>query len=184
MTFTDFERLPNPPSGHYELHDGQLIIVTPRTKSQMQVRQALFDSLSGLRGRGFITVAFSFRPALDEYRQLDIGFVVADRWAKDKAEYFTGAAEFAVSLDDWIGETQNACLDHGGPSSGPWILSVKRPRSRRRIGRRSRMIGLRWCRSRSRSAAISRWRRVLIGSQRDNPPDPVSAHPACAEIPH
>ena len=123
MTFTDFERLPNPPSGHYELHDGQLIIVTPRTKSQMQVRQALFDSLSGLRGRGFITVAFSFRPALDEYRQLDIGFVVADRWAKDKAEYFTGAAEFAVSLDDWIGETQNACLDHGGRS---WAVDSER----------------------------------------------------------
>src|SRR5580700_4883651 len=61
-TFDDFLNLPDPPSGHFELHHGQVILVPPRKHRLAEIQQALLELLAPLtRGRGFLTIEFPFR---------------------------------------------------------------------------------------------------------------------------
>jgi Uma2 family endonuclease len=132
MTFAEFEKLPNPPAGHYELRHGQVVLIPPRIKSHAVVQQRLLDLLSPLvRDRGFITIELPFRPA-PEYESwvADIGFVSHDRWVADQNNYFLGAPDFVIevlsqsnTLDEIL-ERQSACVDHG--CSAFWTVDPKR----------------------------------------------------------
>lgn len=76
VTFAEFLNLPNPPSGHLELHHGQVVTVPPRKHLQAEIQQALLDLLRPFtRGRGFITIEFPFRAPGHEAWQADVGFV-------------------------------------------------------------------------------------------------------------
>src|SRR5438034_5010999 len=88
LTFAEFEKLPDPPTGHLELHHGHIVLMPPRKKLHMRIQQALFDLLAPLlRGLGFLTTEFAFRPALEyEAWQCDLGFVSQQRWDADDNE--------------------------------------------------------------------------------------------------
>jgi Uma2 family endonuclease len=132
MTFEEFEQVADPPAGHYELHHGQLILRPPRKKGHMKVQQVLLDLLSPLvRGHGFITLEFGFRPAEDdEAWQADVGFVRQDRWDADDNEYFVGAPDLVVEVlsksntMDEILERQDICLSNGCVAF--WTVDAKR----------------------------------------------------------
>ncbi len=82
MTFAEFAQLADPPSGHYELHHGQLVHVPPRKKFHFAVQQVIYDLLLPLLGTsGRLGVEFPFRPGSEyEAWQADVAFVSAGRW--------------------------------------------------------------------------------------------------------
>jgi Uma2 family endonuclease len=132
MTVAAFEQVPDPPSGHYELHHGHLVLMPPRKKSHMKIQQTVFDLLSPLvAGRGFLTIEFAFRPAPEyEVWQADLGFVMQDRWAKDTNDYFLGAPDWVIevllpsNIVDEILERQDISLQNG--CTAFWTLDPKR----------------------------------------------------------
>jgi Uma2 family endonuclease len=121
MTVVQFEQLPTPPSGHYELHHGQPELRPPRKKSHMRVQQVLFDMLSPvLSPLGFLTVEFAFRPEPEhEVWQADIGWVVESRWRADEDDYFLGAPNLVIEVlspsntVDEILDKQEICFRNG-----------------------------------------------------------------------
>jgi Uma2 family endonuclease len=113
MTFTDFERLPEPPSGYYELHHGQPVLMPPRKKTHMMIQQVLIDLLRPLvADQGFMTSEFAFQPTSEyESWQADVGFVSQARWNLDQNEYVFGCAGF--------GHRSSVTKQHDGRSIGP-----------------------------------------------------------------
>jgi Uma2 family endonuclease len=132
MTFAEFEQLADPPSGHYELHHGQLIHMPPRRKLHFVVQQVIYDLLLPLLGTlsgtlsgtgGKLGVEFPFRPK-PEYKawQADVAFVSASRWKADNNDYFAGAPELVIEVlsksntQDEIPDRQAVCF-----SAGAWL---------------------------------------------------------------
>jgi len=121
MTFAQFENLPDPPSGHYELHHGELILMPPRIKQHMQIQQVLYDLLSPtLSGLGFLTIEFAFRPAPEyEYWQADLAWVSQARWEADRNDYFMGAPTLVIEVlsptntTDEMLDRHDVCLNSG-----------------------------------------------------------------------
>ncbi len=133
-TFAEFEKLADPPAGHYELHHGELAHLPPRKKFQMKIQLTLFGLLLPLvKGRGFLTIEFGFRPASEfEAWQADIGFVSQERWDKDTNEYFLGAPDVVVEVlspsntMDEINDKTALCMANGCVSF--WVVDPKRKR--------------------------------------------------------
>lgn len=132
MTFDEFEKLADPPAGHYELHHGQLVLMPPRKKLHVKIQQALLDRLAPLlRGLGFITNELPFRPA-PEYESwvADIGFVVHERWDNDHNDYFLGAPDIVIEVlsqsntMDEILDRQDICFANGCIAF--WTVDPKR----------------------------------------------------------
>jgi Uma2 family endonuclease len=98
MTFAEFLKVPDPPSGHYELHHGELVLMPPRKKLHATIQQTVMDLLSPLVHRkGFLTIEFPFRPTPEyEAWQADIGFVSQERWDRDDNDYFLGAPDLVI----------------------------------------------------------------------------------------
>jgi Uma2 family endonuclease len=51
MTFAEFLVLPDPPTGHYELHHGEVVLMPPRKRLHVKIQQALLELLLSLRQR-------------------------------------------------------------------------------------------------------------------------------------
>jgi Uma2 family endonuclease len=130
VTFEEFLNLPNPPSGHLELHHGQVIIVPPRKHSHAEIQQALLELLLPFtRGRGFITNEFPFRAPGHEAWQAGVGFVREDRRA-EIGDYLMGAPDLVVEVlspsntVDEINDKMDVCLTSGCLSF--WVVDPKR----------------------------------------------------------
>src|SRR6266446_5800977 len=94
MTFDDFERLPNPRFGHYELHHGEVIEVTPPKHGHALVQRQLLSLLEPLgRETGVVWVELGYRPLPEyEYWRADVAFVSRERWDQTPRDgYFEGA---------------------------------------------------------------------------------------------
>src|SRR5271165_4530632 len=101
MSFEDFEKLPDPPSGHLELHHGHVTHIPPRRLSHAVIQQTLSDLLQpAARGKGFLTIEFPFRPEPEyEAWQADVAFVRKDRLERSAgADYFMGAADLVIEV--------------------------------------------------------------------------------------
>ena len=103
MTFAEFEQLPDPVAGRYELLNGELILVpppaTPHFALQRRIRRAL-DHADGLRV-GYADTEFSFRPRGDQdYYVCDVAWVSVSRWnERTKAStYFKGSPELVIEI--------------------------------------------------------------------------------------
>jgi len=132
VTIAEFENLPDPPSGHYELHHGELILMPPRIKQHMQIQQVLYDLLSPtLSGLGFLTIEFAFRPAPEyESWQADLAWVSQARWEADQNQYFLGAPDFVIevlsagnTVDEML-DRQEVCFNNGCEEF--WTVDPKR----------------------------------------------------------
>ena len=64
MTFEEFQRIPDPPGGRYELHHGELVKVAepeiPHVNAQWQLRESL-QRIAGDKGK--VHTETPFRPA-------------------------------------------------------------------------------------------------------------------------
>jgi len=129
-TFDEFLLLPNPPSGHLELHHGQVILVPPRKHLYAKIQQALLELLLPLtRDKGFLTIEFPFRAPGREAWQADIGFVREDQ-SIAIGDYLTGAPDLVIEVlspsntVDEINDKMDVCMSNGCTSF--WIVDPKR----------------------------------------------------------
>ncbi len=129
-TFDEFSNLPDPPSGHLELHHGQVILVPPREHRHAEIQQALLELLLPFaRGKGFLTNEFPFRAPGHEAWQADVGFVREDRRA-GITDYLMGAPDLVIEVlspsntVDEINDKMDICLSNGCISF--WVVDPKR----------------------------------------------------------
>ncbi|MGA2119357.1 MAG: Uma2 family endonuclease [Bryobacteraceae bacterium] len=130
VTFEEFLNLPDPPSGHLELHHGQVITVPPRKHLHAEIQQALLELLLPFTSdRGFVTNEFPFRAPGHEAWQADVGFVREDRRA-GITDYLMGAPDLVVEVlspsntVDEISDKMDVCLTSGCLSF--WVVDPKR----------------------------------------------------------
>ena len=132
MTFAEFEQLAGPPSGHYELHHGELVHVPPRNKHHFSLQQVIYDLLLPLLGTlGRLGVEFPFRPKPEhEAWEADVAFVSAERWNRDHNDYFLGAPDLVIEVlsksntMDEILDRQETCFAGGCVTF--WTVDAKR----------------------------------------------------------
>jgi Uma2 family endonuclease len=129
-TFDEFLNLPDPPSGHLELHHGQVILVPPRKHRHAEIQQALLELLLPLtRGKGLLTIEFPFRAPGHEAWQADVGFVREDRRA-GITDYLMGAPDLVIEVlspsntVDEINDKMDVCMANGCLSF--WVVDPKR----------------------------------------------------------
>ena len=129
-TFDEFLNLPDPPSGHLELHHGQVILVPPRKHRHAEIQQALLELLLPLtRGKGLLTIEFPFRAPGHEAWQADVGFVREDRRA-GITDYLMGAPDLVIEVlspsntVDEINDKMDICMANGCLSF--WVVDPKR----------------------------------------------------------
>jgi Uma2 family endonuclease len=130
VTFEEFLNLPNPPSGHLELHHGQVIVVPPRKHLHAEIQQALVELLLPFtRDRGFITNEFPFRAPGHEAWQADVGFVREERRA-EITDYLMGAPDLVIEVlspsntVDEINDKMDVSMANGCISF--WVVDPKR----------------------------------------------------------
>lgn len=122
MTFAEFEQIPNPPGGVYELHHGELIkAVYPEfrhVRTRCQLRR-LLESLSESAANVIVVDKMPFRP-LPEYEgwRADLAFLSKARWDRID-EYLFGAPELVIEVLSRSGtaaeilEKRKLCLENG-----------------------------------------------------------------------
>lgn len=131
MTFAEYEQVPNPPGGRYELRHGELAVVTYPFHPHVRAKRQLRRLLEGAAGEsGVIHTEMPFRP-LPEYEcwAADVAYVSKARWdAIDR--YLFGAPELVVevlSLSNTkaeIHERERICLDNGSVEF--WAVNTER----------------------------------------------------------
>ena len=84
VTFEEFDKLPDPSGGHYELQHGQIVYMPFRTLPHAVIQDTLADLLKPFaRGKGRVMVEFPFRATAEyEYRQADIAFIANESAAE------------------------------------------------------------------------------------------------------
>jgi Uma2 family endonuclease len=120
MTFAEFERLPDPPSGHLELHHGEVVHVPPRIPSHFDIQGKLLLLLRELESAGRLSDEFPFHAASGyEYWTADIGFISKARWLANTGKYFMGAPDMVIEIlsesntMNEMQDRQDVCLDNG-----------------------------------------------------------------------
>jgi Uma2 family endonuclease len=131
VTFEEFQKLPDPPGGHYELHHGQIVFMPPRKRVHAIIQQGLANLLTPMaHGKGFVTVEFPFRPQPEcECWEADVGFVTKERW-ENTQDYLAGAPELTIEVrspsntDAEILDRLEVCLSNGCVAF--WVVDSKR----------------------------------------------------------
>jgi Uma2 family endonuclease len=135
VTMEEFLRLQPPRAGHYELHHGEVILMTAPKWGHQRIQDRLAALLRSLAGdRAYVTKEMSFRPAPEyEVWEADVGLTLtkrADEVADD--EYLMGAPDLAVEVlslsntVDEINDKMSICMANGCVSF--WIVDPKRKR--------------------------------------------------------
>jgi Uma2 family endonuclease len=135
VTVEEFLRLQPPRAGHYELHHGEIILMTAPKWGHQRIQDRLVALLRSRAGdRAYVTKEMSFRPAPEyEVWEADVGLALAER-ADQVAddEYPMGAPDLAVEVlspsntVDEINDKMSICMANGCVSF--WIVDPKRKR--------------------------------------------------------
>jgi Uma2 family endonuclease len=132
-TFDDFLKLPNPPTGHFELHHGEVVHMPPPKRGHQRIQRRILALLIELAGKeGVAETEMAFRPTPgNEVWVADVGFVKASRdqnTADD--EYLNGAPDLVVEVmspsNTWdeLNDKIDVCMSNGCLSF--WIVDPKR----------------------------------------------------------
>jgi Uma2 family endonuclease len=129
MTFEEYEKIPNPPGGRYELHHGELVKVGYPKNLHVQVQWQLRQLLHNAAGdAGRVYTEFPYRPLPEhECWGADVAFVIKDRWGSID-EYLMGAPELVVEVlspskkATELLKKRNLCLENG--SREFWIVDT------------------------------------------------------------
>ena len=102
MTFAEFEQLPDPVAGRYELLRGELSLLPPpvfRHYATLDRLRRLLDS-AGSGSSGRVCPEFAFRPRGEfDYYICDIAWVSDQRWDATAANsYFQGSPELVIEI--------------------------------------------------------------------------------------
>ena len=131
MTFAEYEQIPNPPGGRYELRHGELVNVAypqhPHVRVQWQLRRLLEDAAGEA---GVVDKEMPFRP-LPEYEcwGADVAFLSKARW-ESIDRYLSGAPELVAEVLSpsntaaEILDREKICLENG--SREFWVLDADR----------------------------------------------------------
>jgi len=129
MTFAEFEQIPDPPGGRYELYHGELVSVAfpeqPHTRAQWQIRRLLESSAADA---GIVHTEMPYRP-LPEYEgwRADVAYVSKARW-ENIDRYLMGAPEIVIEVlspanrASELADKSDICLANG--SLQFWIVDT------------------------------------------------------------
>jgi Uma2 family endonuclease len=130
MTFAEYEQIPNPPGGIYELRHGELVKVSypkyPHVRAQSQLHSLLASAAGAV---GTVTLEVPYRP-LPEYEcwGADVAYISKARWDSID-EYLLGAPELVIEVlspSNTAAEMldkRNLCLANG--SREFWVVDTK-----------------------------------------------------------
>jgi Uma2 family endonuclease len=130
MTVEEFEKIPNPPGGIYELYHGELVPVTfpihPYVRAQRQLRR-LLEAAAG--ESGVVHTEMPYHP-LPEYEcwGADVAYLMSARW-DGIDRYLMGAPELVVEVLSpsntaaEINDKRKICLENG--SREFWVVDTK-----------------------------------------------------------
>jgi Uma2 family endonuclease len=131
MTVEEFDRIPNPPGGVYELYHGELVKMAfpklPHARGQRRIRRLLENAAAEA---GVVETEVAFR-ALPEYEcwAADVAFVSKERWERGD-DWLVGAPELVVEIISpsnslsKLREKGHICLENG--SREFWIVDLRR----------------------------------------------------------
>jgi Uma2 family endonuclease len=131
MTVEEFDRIPNPPGGVYELYHGELVKMAypkiPHAKRQLHIRRLLESAAADA---GVIKEEMAFR-ALPEHEcwAADVAFVSNERW-NGIADWLIGAPELVVEIISpsnsllRLRDKGHICLENGCREF--WIVDLRR----------------------------------------------------------
>jgi Uma2 family endonuclease len=135
MTFEEFEALPDPPGGYYELHHGELVTLTFPILAHSVVQRNLRRLLEPFAAPdSFIDKDVPFRPHPEhEYREADVAWLCAERFRlADRGRYIEGAPDLVIEVlspSNTAAEMldkEQICLANG--SREFWVVDPKRRR--------------------------------------------------------
>lgn len=121
MTVAEFQSIPDPPGGRYELHLGELVFVTFARPEHNDLEHRLVDLLRPFaRGRGVVRMEYPFRvmPEFD-LRSADVAFISHRRREQMAGDYLAGAPELVIEVlspsntRKEMREKASLCLTHG-----------------------------------------------------------------------
>lgn len=101
MTFAEFEQLPDPRDGRYELRRGELVKVPPPKYGHSLIHDILRELLTNAAaGAGRAFVEFGFRPKGNrDYRIADVAYAARERLARQNPQgYFEGAPDLVIEI--------------------------------------------------------------------------------------
>lgn len=131
MTVEEYDLIPNPPEGVYELYHGELVKVgfpkSPHLKGRRQLRR-LLENAAG--DAGVVEDEMPFRP-LPEYEcwAADVAFVSHGRW-DNMGDWLMGAPELVVEIISpsnslpKLRDKARICLENGCREF--WIVNIPR----------------------------------------------------------
>jgi len=131
MTFEEFEQLPDPLGGKYELRHGELFTLAPPRHDHYKIQQRLLRLLMSAAGdAGEVGTEMGFRPLLEnEYWYADVAFLSKERWDKTPAKgNIQGSPELVIEVlspSNSASEMQDRrklCLETG--SREFWIVNL------------------------------------------------------------
>lgn len=130
LTFQEYEQIPNPPGGRYELYHGELVnIAFPEhrhQRAQRQIRRLLENAV----GDGGIVEAKAYRP-VPEYEcwSADVAYLTNERW-NNIDRWLAGAPDLVVEVlspsntaTEILDKKKPACKT-GRASSGWWTWTI------------------------------------------------------------
>jgi Uma2 family endonuclease len=132
MTFEEFQQIPDPPGGRYELFHGELVkVANPigrHTRAQWQLRRGLERSAGEI---GIVNQEMPFRPLPDyEGWRADVAFIYMERWEQlDPDGDFMGAPDLVVEIRSpsntqrWIEDRERICLENGAREF--WLVDTR-----------------------------------------------------------
>ena len=129
MTVDEFLRLPEPQTGHYELHHGDVVLIAPPKWGHEEIQERVRELLKRTIGdRGKVRVEMAFRPAPEyEVWRADVGVVRKERAdATPPDTYLQGAPDLVVEVlspsntAQEINDKMAVCLDNG--CSSFWVV--------------------------------------------------------------
>jgi Uma2 family endonuclease len=133
ITFAEFEQLPNPQFGRYELRRGEPVIVAPPIFGHLKVQRILRNLLDqAAADAGFTHTELGFRPVSEhEYRIADVAYCSKKRWdSVDPNGYFTGAPDLVIEVlspsntkKEMLAK-RKLCLENGAQEF--WVVDIDR----------------------------------------------------------
>jgi Uma2 family endonuclease len=125
VTFEEFQQIPDPPGGRYELFHGELVEVPNPNGRHIRAQWRLRRGLEHAAGvSGVADGAIPFRP-LAEYEgwRADVAFIFIDRWESiDPNGHLMGAPDLVVEIRSpsntqrRIEDRERICLGNGASS--------------------------------------------------------------------
>ena len=100
LTVAEFEKIPDRPGGHYELHHGECVFVPAPMMEHTRIQSQLMLLLAG-RCPGFrVAMEFPFRPLSEhELWVADVAMVTEQRWREtQRRAWLSGSPELVAEV--------------------------------------------------------------------------------------